>query len=154
MVRECKQLLNALDRVGQKTGEIGVAVVDALLDKLPARMYGEVNTFTCNQTGRDPNDLDVSDLLMVLEKFAQLQEDIQEHGRGNTTIRTGQYGNWSQGETDREDTGNEDEESGSEREDRDNEEYEENDSTHNEDSGSDDDEQQGDGDGDGHRETG
>ena len=103
MVRECKQLLNALNRIGQKTEEIGVAVVDALLDKLPARMYGEVNTFTYNQTGRDPSDLDVSDLLMVLEKFAQLQEDIQERGLGKTTLRTG-YDNLSQGETDREDT--------------------------------------------------
>ena len=143
-----------MDRVGQKTGEIGVAVVDALLDKLPARMYGEVNTFAYTQTGRDPSDLNISDLLMVLKTFAQLQEDIQEHGRGKTIIRTGQYGNWSQGETDREDTRTEDEESESEKEDRDNEEYEESDSTHNEDSGSDDDRQQGDGDGDGRRETG
>ena len=84
MVRECKQLLNALDRIGQRTEEIGVTVVDVLLDKLPARMYGEVNTFTYNQTGRDPRDLDISDLLMVLETFAQLQEDVDHHNKSRS----------------------------------------------------------------------
>ena len=81
LCRETKQLLNALHIIGQTTAEIGVTVVDALLDKLPERMYAEVIRFTFNNTTKDPSELDISDLLMVLEKFAQLQEDVDHRNR-------------------------------------------------------------------------
>ena len=137
MLMETKKIMNALELLGQTTLEVGVLIQDALIDKLPNRMYGELIRFGFSNTGRDVKSMEATELIMVLETFAQIQEDVQDHDRNIRS--TGQYEECGQDERKNgEDTENEDNTSGSEREDSDNEEDKRTGDSHPEDSSSED----------------
>ena len=98
MIMETKKTMNALELLGQSTMEIGCMVKDNLMDKLPSNMYAEFLRFAYHSTGRDPKALDVTHLLTVLETFAQLQEDVQNHKPEKSTNSTGRTGGRGQNE--------------------------------------------------------
>ena len=77
---ETRKLLNALELLGQTTDDVGVLVQDKLMDALPRGMYGEFTRFAYHaHGGRDPRELTSIELLQELERFAELQLDVQTH---------------------------------------------------------------------------
>lgn len=81
MIMQTKMITNALELLGQSTDQVGVLIQDVLLDKLPNGMYSSFIQFAFHQTGRDPKALDVTQLMGIMEVFAQLQDDVQTHNR-------------------------------------------------------------------------